>query len=257
MNHELNRRDFLVAGAVAGGAAALSALSPGSASAHTTDSAHSLMNLVPGAIDGSGAYVLPPLRYGYDAVKEVIDEETMRLHHDKHHAGYVAGLIAAEKALAEARAAGNFDLVDHWSRQSAFHGGGHFLHCLFWDSIGPPDDGEGSMGGKPTGDLAKAIDRDFGGFDAMWSHLAAASKRVEGSGWGLLAFSFAAQKLVILGAQNQQLNTQWGIVPILGIDVWEHAYYLKYKNNRGAYVDAFPAIINWVHVAEKYALARG
>ncbi len=249
---ELNRRDFMAAGAAATLVAG-SLLSPSVASAAAAESvAKNWKALVPGAVDAAGAYVLPPLAYAPGAVSEVIDEQTMLLHHDKHHAGYVKGLIAAEAALAEARKSGNFDLVEHWSRQVAFHGGGHMLHCIFWDCIGPEN-----MGGKADGDLAKAIDASFGSFDAMWAHFANASKKVEGSGWGILAYSLAADRLVILQGQNQQLNTQWGVVPLLVLDVWEHAYYLKYQNNRGAYVDAFPKIINWKRIGDRYAILKG
>lgn len=248
---ELNRREFMTAGAATlAGVAALQGMQ-GTAFA-AGGGGETLKSVIPGAVDEAGNYALPPLAYGYDAVAEVIDEETMKLHHDKHHAGYVKGLIAAEAALAEARKSGNYDLVEHWSRQAAFHGGGHMLHCLFWDCIGPE-----KMGGKPEGALASAIERDFGSFDAMWAHFANAAKKVEGSGWGILAYSLAANKLVILQGQNQQLNTQWGIVPLLVLDVWEHAYYLKYQNNRAGYVDAFPKIINWGRIAVRYHIVAG
>jgi Fe-Mn family superoxide dismutase len=211
-----------------------------------------MKNLFPGAVDADGKYTLPPLPYAYDALAEVIDEQTMKLHHDKHHDAYIKGLTKAEEELEKARKANDFGTVSYWSRQAAFHGGGHFLHSMFWASMAPP-----GQGGEPGESLKKAIERDFGGMDPMIAHLKAASKAVEGSGWGLLTYSIAAGKLVILQAQNQQLLTQWASIPLLGIDVWEHAYYLKYQNNRAAYVDAFPKIINWKGLSERFAMLAG
>ncbi|HNM47931.1 MAG TPA: Fe-Mn family superoxide dismutase, partial [Candidatus Sumerlaeota bacterium] len=110
---------------------------------------------------------------------------------------------------------------------------------------------------KAKGALAGQIAKDFGSHKAFWAHFAAAAKNVQGSGWGVLAWSYGGSKLVILQAQNQHLNTQWGIVPLLVLDVWEHAYYLKYQNNRGAYVDAFAKIINWERVGKRFDILRG
>ncbi|NUN98332.1 MAG: superoxide dismutase [Candidatus Omnitrophica bacterium] len=208
--------------------------------------------VVPGAVDAEGNYVLPPLPYEYNALEEVIDERTMKLHHDKHHDAYVKGLIKANDDLAKARKSGDFGNIQALSRQVAFHGGGHALHCIFWASMAAP-----GQGGEPSAKLAAAIERDFGGLDSMLAHLKAASKAVEGSGWGLLTYSIASGRLNILQAQNQQMLTQWATVPLLGIDVWEHAYYLKYQNNRAAYVDAFPKIINWADVSKRFEMLAG
>jgi len=254
----INRRNFLAASAagVLGGAAALGALG---GSAHAANHAHShqagLAGLFPGSVDAEGKYVLPTLPYSYDAVADVIDEQTMRLHHSRHHQGYVNGLIAAEAALAEARESGNMAFADYHSQKCAFHGAGHFLHCVFWDSIGPGEDG--TMGGAPEGALAEAISRDFGSLEKMLAQFAAASTTVEGSGWGIVGYSLAARKLVVLQAKNHELLSPWAVVPILCNDVWEHAYYLKYQNNRGAYVSAFPSILNWKRIAARYELVAG
>lgn len=260
---ELTRRDFLTAGTLvaAGGLLALGALgevraestaaaAPGAAPA--ARKATALQALFPGSVDAAGKYQLPPLPYGYDAVSEVIDEQTMRLHHDKHHAAYVKGVAKAEEELAKARASADFSLIQHWSRQAAFHGAGHLLHCVFWDSIGPD-----KMGGEPSGALAEAIQRDLGGAKAAMAHFKAAAKNVEGNGWAILAYSLAADKLIVLQAMNHQLLTDWAAVPILCLDVWEHAYYLRYQNDRGAYVDAFEKVINWGRVGNRFALLQG
>jgi len=188
-------------------------------------------------------YVLPRLNYGYGDLEPHIDAQTMELHHSKHHAGYVRGLNAALDALTEIRD-GRRDTaeVKHWSRQLAFHGSGHFLHCSFWACMSP--DG----GGEPEGMVGDRIRRDFGSYDRFAEHFTAASGSVEGSGWGLLVMEPMSGRLLVMQAEKHQNLTAWGVVPLVAIDVWEHAYYLKYQNRRGAYVNAFMNVINWKHV---------
>jgi Fe-Mn family superoxide dismutase len=198
------------------------------------------------------AHELPPLPYPYDALEPYIDEQTMRLHHDIHHAGYVKGLNTAEEKLAEARKAGDFALVKHWSREAAFHGSGHLLHSIFWPNMIAASKAKAA----PDGALGLAIDRDFGSFEAFRAQFEAAANAVEGSGWGILAYRPADDSLVILQAEKHQNLTQWGVVPLLVLDVWEHAYYLKYQNRRGEYVKNFFNIINWDDVAKRYDKAR-
>ena len=195
-------------------------------------------------------HTLPELPYSYDALEPYIDARIMELHHSKHHQGYVNGLNAAEKALAEARAADDYSLIQYWSREAAFNGGGHYLHSMFWEVMAPA--GEGG-GGEPTGPVAELITRDFGSFDTFKAHFSAASRAVEGSGWGLLHARPMDGRLIVLQAENQQKLTDWGSFPILGIDVWEHAYYLQYENRRGAYIDAFWNIVNWEGVNARLA----
>ena len=195
------------------------------------------------------AHELPPLPYAYDALEPYIDEQTMRLHHDIHHQGYVSGLNSAEAKLAEARAAGDFASVKHLSREAAFHGSGHLLHSIFWPNMIAASEAKAA----PEGALAKAIDDSFGSFQAFKGQFIAASIAVEGSGWGILAYRPADGALVILTAEKHQNLTQWGVIPLLVLDVWEHAYYLKYQNRRGEYVNGFFNIINWDDVAARYA----
>ena len=198
------------------------------------------------------AHELPVLPYAYDALEPVIDEQTMRLHHDLHHKGYVDGLNKAEDMLAKARTGGDFGLVKHWEREAAFHGSGHLLHSIFWMNMAPV-----GSGGELEGELLAAIERDFGGFDAFRQQFSAASTQVEGSGWGILAYRPFDSKLVVLTAEKHQNLTQWGVVPLLVLDVWEHAYYLKYQNRRAEYVGNFFDIVNWNDVAERFAKAGG
>ncbi len=189
---------------------------------------------------------LPPLPYDYEALEPHIDAQTMKLHHDIHHAGYVKGLNNAEEKLAAARESGDFGLVKHWERELAFHGAGHFLHCVFWENMGP--DG----GGQPEGALADAITARFGSFDAFAAQFKAAGGAVEGSGWVILAQNNETGALDILTAEKHQNLTQWVNTPLLVCDVWEHAYYLKYQNKRPDYLSAFMNVINWKDVAKRF-----
>lgn len=191
------------------------------------------------------AHVLPPLPYDYNALEPHIDEQTMRLHHDKHHLAYVNGLNNAETKLQEAREKNDFALVKHWEREAAFHGAGHFLHCIFWENMSPKG------GGEPKGALQDAISSKFGSFQNFINHFKAAGTAVEGSGWVLLVKNNMTKSLDILTAEKHQDLTQWVVTPLLVCDVWEHAYYLKYQNNRAAYVEAFTKVINWEDVAKR------
>ena len=190
-------------------------------------------------------HTLPELPYAYDALEPYIDAKTMELHHSKHHAAYVSGLNAAEAALAKARAEGNFDLVQLYSKRAAFNGGGHFLHSLFWKVMAPAGKGGG---GEPSGVLLDAINRDFGSFDAFKKQFSAAALQVEGSGWGLLLHRPSDGRLIVSQAENQHKLTSWDAFPILGIDVWEHAYYLNYQNRRADYIAAWWNVVNWAQV---------
>ncbi len=190
---------------------------------------------------------LPPLDYPYDALEPHIDAQTMRLHHDIHHAAYVTGLNNAEAKLAEAREKNDFALVKHWSRELAFHGAGHFLHTIFWKNLSP------NGGGKPGGKLLAQIEKDFGTYESFVAQYKAAAGAVEGSGWALLVKNWPAGKLEILQAEKHQQLSQWVVEPLLVLDVWEHAYYLKYQNKRPAYVEAFFNIINWKDVESRFS----
>ena len=199
------------------------------------------------------AHKLSPLPYAYDALEPYIDEQTMRLHHDIHHLGYVNGLNKAEERLAEARQNGDFGLVKHWSREAAFHGSGHLLHSIFWPNMISASEAKA----QPDGALAAAINRDFGSFDAFKAQFIAAAGAVEGSGWGILAYRPDDDALVILQAEKHQNLTQWGVIPLLVLDVWEHAYYLKYQNRRPDYISAFWNVVNWDQAAKNFKDAQG
>ncbi|MCL4124852.1 UNVERIFIED_CONTAM: hypothetical protein GTU68_064429 [Idotea baltica] len=167
----------------------------------------------------------------------------MKLHHDIHHLGYVNGLNNAESKLAEAREANDYGLVKHWERELAFHGAGHFLHCIFWENMAP------NAGGEPSGELKSQIESKFGSFANFAAQFKAAGTAVEGSGWVLLVKNNNTNELEILTSEKHQNLTQWVVTPLLVCDVWEHAYYLNYQNKRAAYLEAFFNVINWNDVA--------
>jgi len=194
----------------------------------------------------NGEYKLPNLPYAYDALEPMYDERTLKIHHDKHHAGYVKKLNAAVSKLAEARKTGDYSAIQALSNALAFNGSGHILHTLFWHSMKP-----GGNEGQMPDELKNVFEEDFGSVDAAQKQFAAATKAVEGSGWGILAFEPAAQKTVILQCEKHQNLTLWGVMPLLVCDVWEHAYYLKYQNNRGEWVDSFMKLANWEFATQR------
>lgn len=248
-NPGIDRRAALgVLGGV--GAAALGAASP----AFARQGAAGLSQADLGWDAARGEYVVPPLPYDYDALEPHIDEQTMRIHHDRHHAGYVRGLNNALAQLAAIRAGdGDSGMVKHWTQTLAFHGSGHINHTLFWMTMAP--EGAGG-GGRPSGALAAHIKRDFGSFNAFAAQFKAAAGSVEGSGWGWLVLEPVANRLMILQSEKQQNMASMGVLPLLGVDVWEHAYYLKYQNRRGDYIDAFMRVINWERVQALYERHR-
>lgn len=197
-----------------------------------------------------GGHTLPPLPYAYNALEPYIDEKTMMIHHDKHHQSYVDGLNKAENKLAEARMNNDYDLVKHWERELAFNGAGHYLHTIFWNVMSPQG------GGRPTGALLDAIERSFGSYDAFKAQFSEAANKVEGGGWALLVWSPRSRRLEILTAEKHQNLSQWDVVPLLALDVWEHAYYLKHQNNRADYIQDWWKVVNWPYVAERYSAAR-
>src|SRR6266853_3502186 len=199
-----------------------------------------------------GVFKLPPLGYDYDALEPFIDAETMKLHHDKHHAAYVAKLNDAiakapgwEKKLIEEILAHLLDAPKEVQTALQNQGGGHANHSLFWQTLKKDEKA------APGGELAKAIDDTFGGLDKFKELFAAAGMSVFGSGWAWL--TLRGKKLVIESTPNQDSPFMSGALPLLGMDVWEHAYYLKYQNRRADYVKAFQNVINWDFVSARYA----
>jgi Fe-Mn family superoxide dismutase len=194
---------------------------------------------------------LPPLPYGYGDLEPYYDEQTVRIHHDLHHAGYVKGLNDAEAKLQSALSSNDFAAAKEICKAMAFHGSGHILHSIFWTNMKPKG------GGTPSGKLAEAINAAFKGFEGFKSLFLAATNAVEGSGWGILAYRKMDDALVVLQAEKHENLTQWGAVPILVCDVWEHAYYLKYQNKRPEWTKTFiEHLVNWDDVARRLAAAE-
>ncbi|AOZ72692.1 superoxide dismutase [Boudabousia tangfeifanii] len=195
-------------------------------------------------------YTLPELPYDYTALEPAISGKIMELHHDKHHAAYVAGANAALEKLEAARANDDFAAVNLFEKNLAFNLGGHLNHSIFWTNLGPANQG------GPEGELAAAIDEYFGSFEAFQKHFAACATSIQGSGWAVLAWDTVAQKLVIFQLFDQQANVPVATVPLLMLDMWEHAFYLDYLNVKADYVKAFWSIVNWENVGQRFAQAR-
>ena len=197
------------------------------------------------------AFNLPDLPYAKDALEPTIDATTMEIHHDKHHQGYTTKLNSAVEgtemesmSIEEILAQG----VDKLSTAVRNNGGGYANHNLFWEIMGP------NAGGSPSGELGEAIERDFGSFDSFKEQFESAATGRFGSGWAWLVVN--AGKLEVMSTPNQDSPLMDGKTPILGLDVWEHAYYLKYQNKRPEYVSNFWNVVNWDKVAEKYSAAK-
>jgi superoxide dismutase, Fe-Mn family len=195
-------------------------------------------------------YSLPELNYDYSALAPHISAQIMELHHSKHHAAYVAGANTALEKLAEARDANDFANINRLQKDLAFHLGGHTNHSIFWKNLTP-----GSQE-RPTGELAAAIDEFFGSFDKFRAHFNAAALGLQGSGWAFLAWDAIGGQLIIEQLYDQQGNIAAATTPLLMLDMWEHAFYLDYKNVKGDYVTAFWNIVNWDDVATRFAAAR-
>ncbi len=200
-------------------------------------------------------HTVPSLAYAFDALEPHIDAKTMEIHHDKHHAAYVAKLNAALEGHADLAAKpleellrGIDSLPESIRGAVKNHGGGHANHTLFWEIMAP------NAGGSPSGNLAEAIERDFGSFAAFQEKLTNAAANQFGSGWGWLVA--ANGKLEVLARPNQDSPLMEGKTPLLGVDVWEHAYYLKYQNRRPDYLTAWWNVVNWPAVASKFDQAH-
>jgi superoxide dismutase, Fe-Mn family len=194
-------------------------------------------------------YTLPDLPYDYAALQPHISARIMELHHDKHHQAYVTGANTALDQLAEARESGNLANVNKLTKDLAFNLAGHVNHSIFWTNLSPE-------GGEPTGAVAAALDEHFGGLERFQAHFTAVALGVQGSGWAALVYDSIGQKPIVLQFHDQQQDFPAGTVPLLLLDVWEHAYYLDYANVRADYVKAFWNIVNWGNVEQRLTTAQ-
>lgn len=195
-------------------------------------------------------YSLPDLAYDHGALEPHISARIMELHHGKHHAGYVKGANTALEKLNDIREKGDFSAITMLEKNLAFHISGHVLHSLFWTNLSP----EG--GGEPMGGLAEVIDATFGGFPGFRQQMTEAAATIQGSGWALASWEPTARRLVVQQVHDHQGNHGQGMIPLLAIDAWEHAFYLQYENRKTDYLEAIWNVVNWADVAGRLDSAR-
>ena len=190
-------------------------------------------------------YQLPELSYDYSALEPHISARIMELHHSKHHQAYVTGANAALEAMEKARSEDNFATLPKLQKDLAFNLGGHVNHSIFWKNLSPSSS-------APEDDLAAAITEYFGSFEAFKNHFSAAAIGIQGSGWAYLAWDALGNRMIIGQLYDQQGNLAMGNIPLLMLDMWEHAFYLDYQNVKADYVKAFWNIVNWEDVANRF-----
>lgn len=195
----------------------------------------------------SEKYELPELAYAYDDLEPAYSAEILELHHSKHHKGYVDGANKTRESLAEARKKGDFDKINQLQKNLAFNLSGHVLHSIFWKNISP--DGAN----KPDKDLQSGIDRSFGSLDALREQFLAAGTGVQGSGWAALSWEPLSGSMIVEQVHDHQGNWGSATLPLLVMDMWEHAFYLQYKNEKKRWAKAFWDIINWDDVSDRLA----
>ena len=196
-------------------------------------------------------YSLPELPYRTDALEPLLSRELLELHHDAHHAAYVKGANDTLDKLADARSHSRFEYIGQLQKSLAFNVSGHVLHSLLWRNLTP-----NGGGGEPSGELVAALERDFGSFQAFKEQLNAAAASVQGSGWGALSWEPLGKRLLVEQVFDHQGNTGNATVPVLVVDMWEHAYYLQYRNQKAAWLEAFWQLVNWNDVAARLSKVR-
>jgi Fe-Mn family superoxide dismutase len=191
-------------------------------------------------------YTLPELPYDYAALEPHYSAQQLKLHHDKHHEAYVKGANATLDKLAEAREKRDFAAINQLQKNLAFHLSGHMLHSLLWKNMAP------RAGGRPEGELGAAINEFFGSFDGFKGQVTEAATNIQGSGWAALAWEPLAKRLVVEQVYDHQGNIGNGTVPLMVLDMWEHAYYLQYQNQKANWVTAFWNVVNWADIARRF-----
>ena len=199
--------------------------------------------------DTDGNFALLPLPYNKNFLEPYMDEETVYLHHTFHHGGAVKAANKDAQMIRKSMDENNTETVDYWTKKLSYHFSSHILHTIFWTNLT-------NKRINPGGELLKQIEKDFGSYEKLTGYLSATSKNVDGNGWGILGYQPFSRKLTVLQCENHEKLTQWGVIPLLVVDVWEHAYYLKYKNKRTDFVDNMLQIINWDNVADRLNTAQ-
>lgn len=232
----MNRTDFLKSGVL---------LSAGTLLTSTNAFSQNLVdNDIDKLVDANGNYIQQPLPYSENFLEPYMDAETLYLHYTFHHGGATKAANKDLQMIKKALDDNNLETVDYWTKKLSYHFSSHVLHSIFWTNLT-------NKKTTPMGDLQKRIDKNFGSYDRLKTLIAQTSKNVDGNGWGILAYQPYSDSLTVLQCENHEKLTQWGAIPLLVIDVWEHAYYLKYKNKRTDFVDALFNIINWDNVAQR------
>lgn len=237
----MNRKEFLKNSVILTGASILPV--------NSVFSQNVTENGIDNLMDENGLFMQNPLPYAKSYLEPHMDEETVHLHFEFHHGGAVKGANADLQNIKKLIQAGEMDQVDMWTKKLAFHFSSHVLHSIFWTNLT-------NKKTQPGGELLRMIERDFGSYDHLKAYIAKISKSVEGAGWGILGYQPYTRSLTILQCENHQKLTQWGVIPLLVIDVWEHAYYLKHKNRVSDFVDVVMEIIDWGNVAERLEIAK-
>lgn len=232
----MERKDFLRAGALFTGAALI------------TRDVHAAADIqgmgLDKLVDADGNFVQAPLPYAESALEPFMDAETLHLHHAFHHGGAVKGANNDQAKLKAAMDANDQAQLTYWSRKLSYHLSSHVLHSIFWTNLA-------AKKSSPQGELLKRIEKDFGTLDRLWAALASMSKDIDGNGWGVLGYHPYTDKLLLMPVENHERITHWGALPLLVIDVWEHAYYLKFKNKRPDFVDNLQQLVDWDNVAAR------
>ena len=236
----MNRKQFLQNSLIVGGATILPTNSMLAASVNEGG----LDNLT----DSGGNFVQLKLPFAEDFLEPFMDAETMHLHYTFHHGGAVKAANGDLKRIREAIDSNNFETVDFWTKKLAYHFSSHILHSIFWTNLT-------NKPTAPKGELLRRIEKNYGTYDKLKGYFSETSKNVDGNGWGILGYQPYSDSLVVMQCENHEKMTQWGVVPLLVIDVWEHAYYLKYKNKRSDFVDALFNIVNWDNAEERLEIA--
>lgn len=238
----MNRKEFLKSGTLFG-AAALVLPTTNAFAENLAD------NSIDKLVDANGNYIQQTLPYSENFLEPYMDAETLHLHYTFHHGGAVKGANKDIQMIKKALDENNLETVDFWTKKLSYHFSSHILHSIFWTNLT-------NKSNLPKGDLLKRIEKSFGSFDRLKALIAATAKNVDGNGWGIVAYQPYSDSLVVLQCENHEKLTQWGAIPILVIDVWEHAYYLKYQNKRPDYLKAIWNVIDWNKVAERFAVAK-
>jgi superoxide dismutase, Fe-Mn family len=236
----MERKDFLRAGALFTGATLI------------TRDVHAAADIqsmgLDRLVDADGNFVQAALPYQESALEPFMDAETLHLHHTFHHGGAVKGANADLGKLKVAMENNEQASITYWSRKLSYHLSSHVLHSIFWTNLTTKKT-------APAGELLKRIEKDFGSVDRLWAALANMSKDIDGNGWGVLGYHPYTDKLLLMPVENHERITHWGALPLLVIDVWEHAYYLKFRNKRPDFVDNLAQLVDWDNVAARLDVA--